>query len=381
MYSWLIVGKVECQDGAGPAINLRGSTGIYAYSTPYTSNGRTVQYPTLGFFGAQAINTVVSPIANSFYVWQEGNNFRTFTDVNTFPDIPVARVHMSSSIDKSKPQLNNPEEGLSYVPIYLFGGYGQSGPNVTFYNEMYLSTQNGNDYITGWELVAPSASSPVPEPRADHRVVSINDTMYLFGGRDDEGVFGDTWSYSYTNSTWKKLFDFGKVLFEDGDLEDNIQTPENASFPHSPPARYGHSMIDISDSDSNIVGGLTKLIVMVGGTNGNHTFNDLWGFDPKSQNWSQIVLPIAYPARHGSAFIRGPDSGTDLYLYGGELTNGTDPTVYYNDIFYLDLSGPQGPTPSFKRTPNAIIAGVAGGILLVLIIMVIVLKCTDRNSS
>lgn len=294
----------------------------------------------------------------------------------TFPNIQIADA--SVAIDRSVNYAVTTATSKASVPIYLFGGYNNDAGNRTITNEMvYSAPDTTNGGISSWDTVTPITDAP--EARYQHQAVSINDTMYLFGGRNETGAFGDTWTFHFPTKNWTKLHDFGFVAFTDGGLLNNTVTPAGSQAPYSPPSRYAHSMLVMSDTDKNLIGGLANLIVLVGGYNGVTTFNDLWGFDPVTQLWQQINLPTSYGARMNTGIFTSYETDTDLYLFGGELRNGT--ITYYSDMWHIDLSAPSAPGPAFKRTANAIIAGVAGGIILVLIITVIVLKCTDRNSN
>ena len=333
----------------------------------------------MALIGGTQNNGVTPASGFDWSVWAPGSGFATgFTQGGAYPTF--VRSGGSIARDESITTLNtSTAAATASVPLYLFGGYTNTdGLTVNIMNDMHYATPDGSGGIASWDVVTPITDAP--EPRYQHKVATYNDTMYLFGGRNENGTFGDTWSYHYPTKNWTLLHDFGFVSFADSGDYNNTVTPEGTQPPYSPPSRYGHTMVALADSGETIIGGLANLIVMIGGTNGLTTFNDSWGFDPVTELWQELKLPTAYEPRAFAGVFVGTDVSTDLYIYGGQVTNSSGTTIH-SDIWYLDFSEPASPGPAFKRTPNAIIAGVAGGIILFLIITVIVLKCTDRNSN
>lgn len=358
---------------------VNGTAGLLTFTARGTVSGGTFSIAHMALIGGRQNNGITPDSAYDWSVWSPGSGFGTgFTNGGAYPTF--ARYGASLARDESITNLTtNTATATAAVPLYIFGGYENSDAvNNVLMNDMHFSTPDSDGGISAWTVVPPL--NDAPEPRYQHKVVTYNDTMYLFGGRNENGTFGDTWSYHYATANWTKLHDFGFITFEESGEYNNTVTPAGTQPPYSPPSRYGHSMIRVADPDSGIIGGLSDLIVMIGGTNGLTTFNDSWGFDPVTELWQELKLSTAYAPRSHAGIFVSSETTTDLYIYGGQVTNSSG-TFIHSDMWYLDVSEIDAPGPVFKRTPNAIIAGVAGGIILFLIITVIVLKCTDRNSN
>lgn len=365
---------------------------LSAASTVYTSrilaNGAARSITKVAIFGGRQRNGVFSQTAGTLGMLTVDNQFFVAQNMSDLPQLPNYMAGMTTWADRTyTAQVDRDNSGSAYVPIYVFGGFGNNGTDPTeerFLGDLWRTRQSASNISAdGWDLVTPLNPEVAPEPRADATGVVVGPYFYLFGGRDSEGVFGDTWRLDMKNHNWTLLYDFGYV--SNDDLENrgfHDKNPSGRAGPLSPPARYGHSMIlTNSSADEKFVEDKTSLIILAGGTNGIHTFNDLWAFDVSSRKWNQLSMPKAgYKARAYGALFRRPGEPFTIYYIGGENSTGSTLTQY-GDIWKFDIRGPAAPTPAFKRVPNAIISGVAGGILLSLIIMVVVLKLTDRNRN
>lgn len=127
----------------------------------------------------------------------------------------------------------------------------------------------------GWRLL--STNGPVPAGREDHTwTVAPDGDAYLFGGRDGGEVYDDLWRYSVSSDAWTPV------------------TPTGAS----PPARFGH----------NAVWAAGIGLVIFAGQGPDGFFNDLWAFDPGTNEWRQPQTSGARPVpRYGSCAAIGPD--------------------------------------------------------------------------
>lgn len=339
-------------------------------------------------FGGFRTNGAFTQDRTSLGVFALNNQLNMATDSSSFPLLPSQRAGVISFVNWNVATVIDPNNnGFAYAPVYVFGGWYNNGTADIFNNDLLLAKPNaaGNG-VASWAVVDPLDPTIVPEPRAEASGAVFGSYFYLFGGRDANGVFGDTWAFQFSTNNWTKLHDFGYVSNADLATSFHNTNPPGTPGPLSPPARYAHSMLltyNSTDDSGKFVGDKNVLIIMAGGMNGVHTFDDLWAFDPISRVWNELGQGKAkYPARAYGALFRRPNQPNIIYFGGGENSTGVSATpTQYASIWKFDILPPSPPGPAFKRIPNAIISGVAGGILLSLVIMVVVLKLTDRNRN
>ncbi|HVF04084.1 MAG TPA: sigma-70 family RNA polymerase sigma factor [Frankiaceae bacterium] len=156
-------------------------------------------------------------------------------------------------------------------------------------------------------------SGPAPEPR--YWAAAANDAgqqeTVLFGGRDDAGVFGDTWVWD--GARWTR------------------RTPER-----SPSARHGATMAyDRARGE----------IVLFGGRAAAGQFlNDTWVWD--GETWTQR-LPIVAPRPRARATMGyDPVAGTVL-LFGGEDNGAFSDTWTWNGTTWSQVTTATGPLGRF----------------------------------
>ena len=170
----------------------------------------------------------------------------------------------------------------------------------------------------GWKLVTPLAG-PLPPTRRDHSLVTDGATLYVFGGRNDSGDLADLWTFNSFNVEWTKV---------------------QASPGPSP--RHGHNAIwDV----------FIQRLIVFGGQQGSTFLNDLWEFDPSSNQCVQLANNGSGPTpRYGAAAAQtfGPVNppGRLLVTHGFTNAGRFDDTWGFNllDHTWEDIS-PQGPRP------------------------------------
>ncbi|KAF2752339.1 hypothetical protein M011DRAFT_393400 [Sporormia fimetaria CBS 119925] len=160
--------------------------------------------------------------------------------------------------------------------IYIFGGQVEG----FFFNDLVAFDLNSlQSSSSRWEVLLPntkdgSVSSPqhrAPPPRTNHSVVTWEDKLYLFGGTDGVRWFNDVWTYDPRSNSWTELDCIGYIpvareghsatLVNDtmyifgGRTQEGLDLGDLAAFRissrrwymfhnmgHSPSARSGHSM-------------------------------------------------------------------------------------------------------------------------------------------
>lgn len=130
--------------------------------------------------------------------------------------------------------------------------------------------------VTAWTQLQVSGSAPTA--REDHTWTITPDgvTAYLFGGRDRAILRDDLWAYSLATDTWSLLAPSGV----------------------RPSARFGHNAAWVEG-----VG-----LVIFAGQAGADFFNDLWAYDPASNEWRSLRASGTVPVpRYGSCAAVGAD--------------------------------------------------------------------------
>jgi hypothetical protein len=160
--------------------------------------------------------------------------------------------------------------------IYIFGGQVEG----FFFNDLVAFDLNSlQSSASRWEVllpntkdqVAPQAQGRSPPPRTNHSIVTWQDRLYLFGGTDGVTWFNDVWTYDPRSNSWTELDCIGYIpvareghsaaLVNDtmyvfgGRTQEGVDLGDLAAFRissrrwymfqnmgHSPSARSGHSM-------------------------------------------------------------------------------------------------------------------------------------------
>lgn len=146
--------------------------------------------------------------------------------------------------------------------------------------------------------------------RASHSSVydPNTDTLFTYGGRNYETIFGDLISYSFTTNKWHNLTKCDKAH----------------SFNNSSPRPlWGHTL--------NI---FNTFLILFGGIFSNGAIsNELWVYDIVQRRWSmkatKSAQPIAGLVFHTSTIV----DHEWMYVHGGRLQNG----LYSSDLFRINL--------------------------------------------
>ena len=176
-----------------------------------------------------------------------------------------------------------------------------------------------------WTLMHEPHQAVKPPLRTQSALAKLNNTdekaayFLLFGGFvQDVGEVNDTWKLrvpldSTMNATpiqWQKL--------DCGDAQ--------------PDARYGHSLTNVK-----------HYIVLFGGQNGNHQFNDLWAFDDAKSQWMEISVQTGVPPTPRTLHCAVEWSGKLLIIGGFSRSSG-----YLGDVHALSISDEDNPKGDFQ---------------------------------
>jgi len=160
-----------------------------------------------------------------------------------------------------------------------------------------------------WEQ--PEVLGHGPSPRSGHTFTNVGGRFFVFGGCGNEDGHAKAFNDLYELDTsgedmkWKKF-------------------PVNADSP-LPPPRARHAAIPLDDKNLLIFGGLDK----------RHRFDDLWVFNTNDKVWTQVV-----PSGDAKPDARAHFTATKFFdrviVFGGYGGNGQ----VYNDVWILHVESP-----------------------------------------
>ncbi|KAI8990492.1 hypothetical protein BD414DRAFT_413960 [Trametes punicea] len=136
---------------------------------------------------------------------------------------------------------------------------------------------------------------PVPAGRLGHTVAMIGPRIYIFGGEAHGEFFNDVWCFDLVTRASKPAWER---------LDPPRSTPR-------PSRRSEHSCVAYQDQ-----------LIIFGGTDGKHHYNDIWAFDTRSRTWSEFSCAGHIPAPragHGTALV-----GDVVYVFGGRGVDGAN---------------------------------------------------------
>src|SRR5262249_7636889 len=146
-----------------------------------------------------------------------------------------------------------------------------------------------------WTKLGPGPN-PHPSPRSDHVLARDpgRDRLIVFGGRDLNNFYGDTWVFDMPSQTWSQLAPPGTA----------------------PRAREG--LTGLYDA-------LRDRLLIFGGWDGHQSLNETWALDfSPSPHWEQLfpagTLPapryaqvMVYDAGHDRLIVHGGFDGSNLF--------------------------------------------------------------------
>jgi N-acetylneuraminic acid mutarotase len=198
--------------------------------------------------------------------------------------------------------------------LYVFGGARDdfSTGTATFYNDLRRL-----DVTTGrWRLITASGAAPAPRAFAAAAGDEVaGGRLFVFGGStfNTAGTqfqpFGDLSVYSIASNAWTTL-----------------STPDTGTRPN-PGARSGSNLWSAGDR-LYLFGGIDATFA---------THNDLWTYDLRHGEWSQVPVAGAPPARHVAQAGTVPRFGR-LTIYGGEALDPATGFAALNDTWQFDLA-------------------------------------------
>ena len=261
--------------------------------------------------------------------------------------------------------------------LWLFGGliYGTGG-NSNYFNDLWQF--NPNKKLWTWQGGSDLAGAPGSygtlgvaaagnQPGAREGGIAWTDTagkFWLFGGEGydstgTEGALADLWQYNPTTKQWTWMG--GPNLANATPVFGTQGIAAAANLP--PPRNGGVSWVD--------PGGKVWLFGGNGNTTqGNAFLNDVWRFDPSTQQWTWMAGSATpnttgvYGTQGVAAAGNQPGgridaalwldiSGSKVWMFGGIGNDGAGNPGQYGDLWQFNLNTLQWTWISGPSTPNA----------------------------
>jgi|GEM_PF-1091821 len=205
--------------------------------------------------------------------------------------------------------------------------------------------------VYSWTVKIEHFDTTTPSARAYHQMVWDGNKIIMFGGRDASAYYNDTWFYYPLSNTWESAVTAGgppagragHAAVWDGkefivfggrngasDMNDlwwfePISNTWTEKIPNgsggTPPARSYHRMF---------YDGL--LVVMFGGLSGTTPLDDLWWYSPKTNSWTQVIVPDAEAWPYSRGGYQFAWDGKYALMFGGWGAQ------YYGDLWWFDPS-------------------------------------------
>ncbi len=187
--------------------------------------------------------------------------------------------------------------------LYLMGGYGSPGGakndlwvfDLNTNNWTWLSGSNMLDQLGNYGTKGVPASTNVPGSRVNPVTWTYNNKLYLMGGYVNTygSYYNDLWEYDPSTNMWTWLK--GSNTFND----EGIYGTQGVANPNNVPGARELSSGWVYNNKFYLFGGYYYLY---GVKPKNILFNDVWEYDPATNNWR---------------WIKGNKSGLDLQgIYG-----------------------------------------------------------------
>ncbi|KAF8500871.1 galactose oxidase [Russula emetica] len=185
------------------------------------------------------------------------------------------------------------------------------GGMTNFSDQNVLNQRHGQDdslYLLNlvsreWTRVV--VNGPGPSGRSYHTVTLIGSKLFIFGGKIGRTTLNDMWAFDLNTLKSQPFW------------ESYEPTPGN----EKPPPRASHVSVATEDR-----------IIIFGGSDSRHDYNDTWSFDISTRKWTELQCTGSIPSpRSGHAAVLIDDV---MYVFGGFTMDKT----YLDDLIALQLS-------------------------------------------
>ncbi|OSD03716.1 galactose oxidase [Trametes coccinea BRFM310] len=219
--------------------------------------------------------------------WRDVFCFNTETMQWTHPQVQgkvpkPCRAHTATLVDRK---------------LFVFGG----GEGPDYYNDVYVldtATREWHHPLSG-DTPEAERTCPFPPPRRAHTSVLYKNKLWIFGGGNGTHALNDVWTLDLSGGL------------------DRLRWEEVSTHGKKPSARGYHT--------ANLI---DNVMVVVGGSDGQQCFSDIWCLNLDSLLWSVIRLGESHRRLSHTA----TQVGSYLFIFGGH-----DGANYMQDLLLFNL--------------------------------------------
>jgi N-acetylneuraminic acid mutarotase len=332
--------------GTAAALNTPGARN---YSSSWIFNNKFYVWGGTGYD-----NTVNTGLLND--LWQYDLATNNWTWLRGSSTINHFGVYGTQGVAHILNEPGSRESATSWKTsvLYLMGGYGRgsigtggglndlwkydpSTNNWTWLKGSNIINQSGVYGVQG----VPNANN-IPGSRTGAMSWELNGLLYLMGGNSYDpslsgGVTNDLWKYDPTTNNWTWL--------KGSNVSDPVGSygTKGIASPSNTPGSRNNSATWVFNGRLYLMGGYS------GGVNGNLLFNDLWEYDPITNNWTWLkgsnlpnqagtygTIGASTASNTPGARVRGGSAylyNFKLYLMGGLGFDNTNIEGNLNDLW------------------------------------------------
>lgn len=291
--------------------------------------------------------------------------------------------------------------GMAYAQknnsLYLFGG---ENATVGYTNDLYKLTQTPTSY--SWEVV-PQQNAPNGTTFGQSYITANGENMVLIGGMTattfGRGLPMQIYTYNFASASWtadpnnlvtnvstpipanfvynrefftatydaknQKTYIFGGAISKSNTVFNTLhvydQNFQATALPSTMYGRYGHAACVLSDGKLVVIGGVNS----VNGSNSLAPMNNVWVFDPSSNQWNIQGVNVSgsrapSPASDLTAVVTDDDK---IMVFGGDNGAGQRGRQYLNTVAILDTKTWTWTVPTVSGIPPSRRSFAVGALL------------------
>ena len=282
-------------DSAIPQFGVYGTRGIPDPANKPGGRQQAVSWKdatgNLWLFGGQANDSRYSGSINDLWKYTPASNLWTWMKGDSL--VGGVTVYGSKGVASPNNTPGARTQSMSWTDatgnLWLFGGYGNATNGVTDLNDLWKYDPISNqwtwvlgDSIAGVPPIygTPGVAAPANKPGGRLQAVTWTDAagkLWMFGGyglsNSGYGRLPDLWMYDPSTNQWTWMKGYSNANTSGVYGTQGVTDPNNL-----PGAR--NACVSWLDGNGKfwIFGGVNNL--------GNSVFNDLWMYDPSTNNWT-----------------------------------------------------------------------------------------------